>query len=173
MRVLLLQAAEDVATAALGRMPSLLPCNPLPTAAAAQDACADQFLAGFGKRAYRRPLTDAGDQRPEGPVPGPAPGRTSAPTSPRRSPTSSRRCCSRRISCTDWELGPAAPIKEGNLISFNQHEVASQLSYLFWASMPDDKLFEAADKNRLGNADQIAEQARRLLVDPEGPRRPQ
>ena len=49
---------------------------------------------------------------------------------------------------------------------FNQHEIASRLSYLFWASMPDDKLFAAADGGKLGSADQIAAEARRLLADP-------
>src|SRR5262249_20716458 len=54
-----LQTAEDLATQALQKMPALLPCNPIPTAAAEQDACADRFLAGFVKRAYRRPLLPA------------------------------------------------------------------------------------------------------------------
>src|SRR5688572_23798827 len=34
----------------------LLPCNPIPTAAPDQDRCAQQFVAQFGRRAYRRPL---------------------------------------------------------------------------------------------------------------------
>jgi hypothetical protein len=160
----LLQAAEDVATSALSRMGSLLPCNPIPTAAAAQDSCADQFLPSFGKRAYRRPLTDAeiNDLK--------------ALYRAQRTPDVGAdfpKAIANTIAAMlqspwflyHWELGPAAPIKEGNLIKFNQYELASKLSYLFWSSMPDDKLFEAADKNQLGNKDQIAEQARRLLVD--------
>jgi hypothetical protein len=65
-----------------------------------------------------------------------------------------------------WELGPAPALRDGNLVRFNQHEMASRLSYLFWASMPDDKLFAAADGGKLGTADQIAAEARRMLADP-------
>ena len=68
----LLQAAEDVATSALSRMGSLLPCSPLPTAPAAQDACADQFFPAL-RPARLPPAADRRrGQRPEGPVPGAA-----------------------------------------------------------------------------------------------------
>jgi len=65
-----------------------------------------------------------------------------------------------------WELGPNDPIKDGDLIRFNQHEMASRQSYLFWASMPDDELFAAADDGKLGTSDGIAAEARRLLASP-------
>jgi hypothetical protein len=129
----LLQAAEDVATAAISRMGSLLPCSPLPTAPAAQDACADQFLPAFGKRAYRRPLTD-------GEV-----NDLKALYRAQRTPDVGAdfpKAVANVIAAMlqspyflyHWELGPAAPIKEGNLIKFNQYEVASKLSYLFWST---------------------------------------
>src|SRR6185369_12431264 len=63
-------------------------------------------------------------------------------------------------------LGPAPATRDGNLVRFNHHEVASRLSYLFWASMPDDKLFTAADNGKLGTPDEIANEARRMLSDP-------
>jgi hypothetical protein len=44
--------------------------------------------------------------------------------------------------------------------------VASRLSYLFWASMPDDRLFELAAAGKLGTATEIMAEARRLLTDP-------
>ncbi len=43
---------------AAGKAGSLVPCNPIPTAGAAQDACADQFIEKFGLRAFRRPLSN-------------------------------------------------------------------------------------------------------------------
>ena len=46
------------------------------------------------------------------------------------------------------------------------YSMASRLSYLIWASMPDDKLFAAAAANQLSSADQIAAQATRMLADP-------
>src|SRR5712691_6965334 len=49
-----LKTAEDVAAATVASLPALLPC----AAAAGDDACAQTFIRTFGKRAYRRPLTD-------------------------------------------------------------------------------------------------------------------
>ena len=167
----LLQAAEDVATSALSRMGSLLPCNPIPTAAAAQDACADQFLPSFGKRAYRRPLTDAeindlkalyrAQRTPD-----------VGADFPKAIANVIAAMLQSPYFLYHWELGPAAPIKEGNLIKYNQYEVASKLSYLFWSSMPDDKLFDAADKNLLGQQGPDRRAGPPSAGGPEGPRRP-
>ena len=160
-----MMAAEDVAAAVLPRLPSLLPCNPVPAAAADQDACADRFLAGFGRRAYRRPLTTAElddlkavYRAQKGPAIGANFQQALANVmgAMLQSPYFLYR----------WELGPTAPIKDGALVKFNQHELASRLSYYFWASMPDDKLFQAADMNQLSTPDQVAAEARRLLADP-------
>jgi len=46
------------------------------------------------------------------------------------------------------------------------YEMASRLSYLFWGSMPDDALFEAAKKGELSTKEQLAKQAERMLADP-------
>ncbi|HVZ34118.1 MAG TPA: DUF1592 domain-containing protein, partial [Polyangiaceae bacterium] len=46
-----------------------------------------------------------------------------------------------------------------------QYEIASALSYLYWGSMPDQTLFDAASKNQLSTQDQLEAQARRLLQD--------
>jgi hypothetical protein len=43
--------------------------------------------------------------------------------------------------------------------------MASKLAYLFWATMPDDQLFTAAESHGLETPDQIAAQAQRLLAD--------
>jgi hypothetical protein len=163
-RVVML-AAEELAGAALQQVPALLPCSPLPTAVPDQDACADKFIAGFARRAYRRPLADAelADLR--------------ALYRAQRAPEAGadfKQAIANVITATlqspyflyRWELGPAMPTRDGQLVRFNQHEMASRLSYLFWASMPDDKLFAAADGGKLNTPDQIAAEARRLLTDP-------
>src|SRR4051812_41318063 len=46
-------ASSEIATAVKAKLGSLLPCSPLPTEASAQDACARQFITGFGLRAFR------------------------------------------------------------------------------------------------------------------------
>jgi hypothetical protein len=160
-----MNAAEDLAAAAAQRLPSLLPCTPLPTEMAEQEACVARFILQFGRRAYRRPLSDVeaaalralfAAQR------GPGVGATfeeavaDVVTAMLQSPQ----------FLYHWELGPSAPVRDGSLIRFNGHEIASRLSYLLWGSMPDDALLDAADAGALSTADQIAQQARGLLDDP-------
>ena len=48
----------------------------------------------------------------------------------------------------------------------NDYELASRLSYFLWSSMPDETLFEAAREGELHTPEQIAAQAKRMLLDP-------
>jgi hypothetical protein len=158
-------ASSQVLEAGLaGKLGMLLPCSPVPTAAAEQEACAKKFIDQFGKRAFRRPLTmrEASlaldlykAQR------GPDVGGTFE--------EAIGDLVSAFIQSPQflyhWELGAQNPLKDGNLIRYNAYEIASRLSYLFWATMPDDKLMAAADANALTTPEQIALQAKRLLAD--------
>jgi hypothetical protein len=146
------------------KLASLLPCKPLPTAAGEQEACANKFIADFGQRAYRRPLSPREIEL----------GQTLYKV--QRSAevgASFQEAMGALIAgfiqapqfLYHWELGPSAPIKDGNLVRYNSYEVASRLSYLLWASMPDDQLFAAAAADALRTPEQIAQQARRLLAD--------
>jgi hypothetical protein len=154
------QAFEGIA----GKLGMLVPCAPLPTAAGEQEACAKKFIDQFGKRAFRRPLTereatlaldlyktqrgaDVGASFEEA-IGDLVTGFIQAPQ-----------------FLYHWELGTANPIKDGNLIRYNDYEIASRLSYLFWATMPDDKLMAAADAKALSTPEQIAREAKRLLAD--------
>jgi hypothetical protein len=157
-------ASSTVGDGLGAKLATLLPCNPIPTAAADQEACVTKFIPAFGKRAYRRPLTTAEvdiarklytTQR------GPEVGATF------------EQAVSVLVAAFiqapqflyHWELGGNAPTRDGNLIKYNPWELASRLSYLFWGTMPDDKLFAAAEANMLNTPDQIAAQARRMLGD--------
>jgi len=55
--------------------------------------------------------------------------------------------------------GPAAR-------SLGQYELASQLSYFLWSSMPDDALFAAAERGQLAQPKVLEAQVRRMLRDP-------
>jgi len=59
------------------------------------------------------------------------------------------------------ELGAA----KGTDYAPSQYETANRLSYLIWQSMPDQALFDAADKGELADKKQIEAQARRMLKD--------
>jgi hypothetical protein len=63
------------------------------------------------------------------------------------------------------ELG--TPVKgTSRLFKLNGFEVASRLSYLLWASKPDDVLLEAAARNELATAAEIKTAALRMLEMP-------
>lgn len=54
----------------------------------------------------------------------------------------------------------------GSRVRLTSWEVASRLSYFVWDSMPDDILFAAAEADALRSADDVEEQVRRMLEDP-------
>jgi len=52
-----------------------------------------------------------------------------------------------------------------NALRITGREMASRLSYFFWQSMPDDKLFQAADAGTLSTDEGVLSEAKRLLAD--------
>jgi hypothetical protein len=159
----LLEATEALAANAMKRLPDLLPCKALPAAAADQDQCARQFISQFGKRAFRRPLTP--DE-----VTGFTDFYSGLRTAGQDFPNGMRLVISAFLLSPQflyrWEVTPQTAVREGSLLRYNAYEVASRLSYLIWASMPDEAAFGLADQNKLLTADQIEAEARRMLKDP-------
>jgi hypothetical protein len=51
-------------------------------------------------------------------------------------------------------------------VAVTGYSMASRLSYLIWASMPDDELFSKAAAGQLSSADQVNSEAARMLADP-------
>jgi hypothetical protein len=156
--------AEGVAARAVLDPVRLLPCNPLPTAADQQEQCARQFIAGFGLRAFRRPLEEpeqaallevyqfGRSAEAAGDFLG---GIRLVIEAMLQSPLFLYR----------WEVSP--PLAGGGpLVPLGPYEMASRLSYGFWTSMPDEALFAAAARNELSTPEQLENQARRLLADP-------
>jgi hypothetical protein len=153
-----MSAAEHLARAAASRLDALLPCDPV---ALGEDACAEAFIASFGRRAYRRPLAPDelarlralylwGKQSHSF-----ATGLELSIAAMLQSPSFLYRV----------EMGSPDPI-EGDVVALTSHEIASRLSYLLWGSMPDEALFAAADAGELATSDQVAAEARRMLADP-------
>jgi hypothetical protein len=60
--------------------------------------------------------------------------------------------------------GGAAP--EGDIVPLGDHQLASRLSYLLWATLPDAELSALADAGNLHEPEELARQARRLLAHP-------
>jgi len=160
----MLAAGASVTDQIGSKLGSLLPCPSVPSAAADQDACVSKFITQFGKRAYRRPLTAREGQLMQDLYKaqrGPEVGATFE----QAVATLVGAIIQSPQFLYHWELGGNAPLKDGTLIKFNSYEIASRLSYLLWKTMPDEKLFEAADGDGLATPEQIALQARRMLDD--------
>jgi hypothetical protein len=160
-----LLTGEQLAQMVTAKLESLVPCAPLPSERAAQDTCADQFITGFGGRAFRRPLAASEREKLRALYDQQRKGEGQATfaeaigdlvTAMLEAPQFLYR----------WELGPSGPRRDGSLVLFDDFELASRLSYLFWASMPDDELFAEAAAGRLSSTASLVKQARRLLADP-------
>lgn len=148
----LLTAAEEAARAAMSQLSRHVTCSP-------GAACAQQFIARFGERAFRRPLTDSERARYQAfyttvaSEEGYTAGIQALITAMLQSPNFLYRS----------ELGERT---EEGLYALTDWEIASQLSYLFWGTMPDAELSAKARAGQLHTQEQIATQAKRLLASP-------
>ena len=167
-----LNAAETLAKAAVStNMAKVVPCDPTATGA---DACAAQFISAFGRRAYRRPLTPADTTLLTslfniGRATDFATGVRFVIETVLQSPQFLYRI---EFGSSPTASSPTVPVTGGSspnpsqVVPLDDWEMASRLSYLIWASMPDDQLFAAASAGKLSAAADIQAQAQRMLADP-------
>ena len=148
------RAAEDLAELAFADPSALVACDP------DQSACASTFVADFGKRAFRRPLTL--DELAEY-VALYEEGRSSW------NGVTGLRLVVQAMLLSPHFLYHVEPIPSDvttTVVPLGAYELASRLSYFVWSSMPDDALFAAADSGVLLDPDEIEAQTRRMLDDP-------
>jgi hypothetical protein len=148
------ESAEALAATAVKNLAALVACDPARMGA---DACARQFVQEFGRRAYRRPLS-AGEIDRLLKV------YASGGDFARGIEVVLRAILQSPGFLYRLELSPAPA--GGKLARLGGYEVATRLSYLLWATMPDQRLFTAAEKNELGTPAQVAAVARTMLDDP-------
>ncbi len=150
-----MMAAETLAERAMQNLEKVVPCVPSGGA-----ACARQFVQVFGKRAFRRPVPPDEEERLVALF-----SKASQDNDPR---TAFKIVVEAMLQSPRFlyrvEIG--LPAKTGSKIAtLDSYEIASRLSYLLWSTMPDQELMAAADAGRLGKADEVVAQARRLLAD--------
>ncbi len=153
------RAAIALAADALANAPqTVLQCEPDPADPA---PCVREIAAGFGRRAWRRPLTEAEIAS--------AVDIYQVAIDAGGAPHDGIQLMVERFLASPYflfrfelegEPGSRAVRPLGD------HELASRLSYFLWSSMPDDELFAAADQGRLGQVDELDRQIRRMLADP-------
>jgi hypothetical protein len=149
------QVAEELAGKAVVNVAALVPCAP-PKAAEAD--CIDQFVRGFGKRAYRRPLSDVEVSRYKQLF---TSGRAGGDFAAGISLVVSAMLQSPHFLYL-VETGDSAAAVGGRQ-ALTPYEVGTRLSYFLINSTPDDELLAAADSGKLKAPAEIAAQATRLL----------
>lgn len=156
---LLRTAAESLAATVVKAPAAVLPCDP----AAGETACAAQFISEFGKRAYRRPLSDAERTRLQGLYDN-ARGAL-AMTFNEAIGVLVEALLQAPAFLYHWESPYEAPVLEGGVVKLAPYDVASRLSYFIWGSMPDAALFDAAAAGKLASDAELTAQAKRMLAD--------
>lgn len=131
---------------------SLLSCTTL------NDNCAYDFIKNTGQKIYRRPLTGAEETSlralyNEGKTIDFAAGIQLVVEGMLQSPAFIYRA----------EFG--AGTAQNGMLRLTSWEIATRLSYMFWASAPDDTLLQLAAEDKLRDKAIIAQQAERLLGD--------
>jgi hypothetical protein len=147
-------AADAIAQKAVANLTTLLPCDPK---AVGDAACARSFIASFGKRAYRRPLTPEEAQLMQAVF---AAGDDF--------PTGIRLVVSAVLQSPKFlYLREPVPLTAGGkIVGVDGWAMAQRLSYFLLNTMPDEGLFAAAEAGRLATAEQVAGEADRLMKDP-------
>jgi hypothetical protein len=145
-------AAAAAAFKTVERLGQLLPCASGALTGGNEATCASQFIRQFGRRAYRRPLTNDEIGRYEALF---------------------------KVGRTNGDFANAISlVTEGMLESPNflylvegpggltSHQLAARLSYFLWNSPPDAKLATLADAGGLGTVEALRTEAKRMLADP-------
>lgn len=151
-------AAERLAALALEHPERLLSCD---AALVGEDACAQTFIAEFGRRAYRRALSEddratllaqyqLGKTNGDGFLDG------------------IELVVQTALLSTYFlfHVPELSAQPSGSVVDVVDWEMASRLSYFLWGTMPDDALLGAAEAGQLRTTEQIRAQAERLLADP-------
>jgi hypothetical protein len=121
--------------------------------------CGREFVEGFGKRAFRRPLTTDEFDRWAGFF------ESQRVAIDFDAAVQLTVCAMLQTPHFLYRLENQGSEVTADQLELSQYELASRLSYLLWETMPDDELLAAADAGELGTDEQLEAQARRLLED--------
>ncbi|MEM9192438.1 MAG: DUF1592 domain-containing protein [Myxococcota bacterium] len=148
-----LLAAEGVALRATARLPELVSCDPRSGA-----PCAEAFIRSFGRRAFRRPLTEQeviellevyrAGELDEGEA------------------TGFRMALASMLQSPHFLYHVEFGTDETSVSQVSDYELASRLSFFLWSSIPDEELLDAAAAGELNHDEQITAQVVRMVFDP-------
>ena len=155
-----LAAAETLSKTATLDLVKLMGCD---AAGTGEQACAEQFILSFGKRAWRRPLTLDEKARLLGVFNN---ARATLPLDVSVQLVLQVFLQSPQFLYLLEPTANATLPAAGTEVALDSWQVASRLSYFLLGSLPDAALFAEAEKGALGTPEQVAAQARRLLALP-------
>jgi hypothetical protein len=159
-----------LATLAMRRADRIVPCAGSPAAnRAAEDACARALITTFGARAYRRPLDQAEIDALFDYYASSLRGTMAYDFITASTSLVHVMLQSPRFLYHGERGSEPATVKDGR-IQLGPYELASRLSYLLWATRPDQALFDAARSEKLSGPAEIETQVRRMLADARGRR---
>jgi hypothetical protein len=151
-----LDAAESIASKV-----DVLALDPCDRSASSDEACAAQFIAHVGRRAYRRPLDPSERDRYLT--------LYRAELAQDGYESALRLIVQTLLQSPHLlyhlELQDPATAAVGSLARLPACALASRLAYFFWSSAPDDALLDAADSGALDSDAGVLAQAQRMLAD--------
>ena len=145
--------AEEVAAQVMAgtNRANFMGCDP------ATAGCFEQTVREFGRKAFRRPLSEEEVQSYM---------RLTTLDPPGTPDEIAQAILVAFLMSPSFimlpELGQES---EGTSLKLTQHEVAARLSFLLWDSVPDPDLNTAADTGQLATKEQILAQAQRMIAD--------
>lgn len=148
-----LSAAEKVASEVMAgsNKSNFISCDPTK-----DTSCLTNTVKSFGRKAFRRPLTDTevtSFMRLNSLTPAGQPAEVA------------EAILYAFLASPSFIMLPelAQDKDSNNNIKLNSYEVAARLSFLLWGTVPDSQLSSAADSGQLTTKDQIAAQAQRMM----------
>lgn len=153
--------AHDVAARATKDAATLVKTTGCDTSKMSETACAQSFINSFGTRAFRRPVDSTESTAMLGVYNAIRPSSTYA--------DAIAAVIEMVLQSPQFLYRPefGVPISgNSSLLKITGYEMATRLSFLFWGTVPDQTLLDAAKNGQLDSKDQVLTQATRMIDDP-------
>ncbi len=153
--------AQDVAARATKDAATLLKTTSCDTTKMSETACAQSFITNFGTRAFRRPLDSTESTAMLGVYNAVRPTSTHA--------DAIAAVIEMALQSPQFLYRPefGVPVSgSSSVVRMSGYEMATRLSFLFWGTVPDQTLLDAAKAGKLDSKDQVLTQATRMIADP-------
>jgi len=152
--------AKDLAKTATRDASALAKLSTCDVAAQGEEACARAFVADFGKKAFRRPLSEQEGTALYGVYVAGKEGATHA--------AGLQAVIEMALQSPQflYRLEVGVPVPGKSVRRPTSSEMATRLSYLLWGSTPDARLLDVAAQQQLDTPAQVKEQAEQMLKDP-------